>query len=237
MGAQRKSKTGTEKPSGISLAATRLVSSLTLALDHLEVVETVLTEARIIALSKGGGPGLSAALVGHAKKRNYEMAFYMFYTHLNAYFRALLHEMARKRPLDIVNKHPGTLKYHEVIKLGSYEAVCREMVDQVFRRLDDRQIRKLIEKVLEHTGVRPDEGMFNDVIKFIEVRHLMVHNSSIVDAKFARTYGASYKAGGRLQVQLGLARTALTIGQRFCVDVDEKLVSAGFVDPAKETAQ
>lgn len=104
MAVRSEDKTEPAKALGISSAAARLHNALTLALEHLDVVETVLTDARAATLSGSGRAGPSSALIGHAKTRNYEMAFHLLYTHLNAYIRALLHEMARKRPLEIVNK-------------------------------------------------------------------------------------------------------------------------------------
>lgn len=236
MGVRDENGTELAKAAGISLAATRLVSSLTLALEHLNVVEVVLTEARSAALAQGGSTGPSAALIGHAKVRNCEMAFHLLYTHLNAYFRALLHEMARKRPLEIVNKAHGALPYHEIVKLGSYEAVCTRMVDAVFRSLDHPKMRVLIEKTLKHTGVHPDKALFDELAKFLDMRNLIVHNSSTIDVEFAQVHGPSYKVEGRLNVQLGLARKALIVGRQFCIDVDEQLVARGFVHPAGRAA-
>lgn len=122
------------------------------------------------------------------------------------------------------------------MKLGSYEAICTKIVDDVFRSLDHPKMRKLIDKVLKHTEVYPDKALYDDVTKFLDMRNLIVHNSSIIDAEFAQQYGSSYKARGRLNVQLGLARKALIAGRRFCIDIDEKLVSKGFVDPTGRAA-
>src|SRR5215217_2149498 len=110
------------------------------------------------------------------------------------------------RPLDVVSKAQASIRFDEVVRLGSYEAICEHMINQVFRNLEgQRNTRKLLSKVLEKTGVEVDRGVLQDAVMYMDMRHLIVHNSSLIDEAFEQSYGSTLgaKAGRRLKVDLG----------------------------------
>ena len=65
------------------------------------------------------------------------------------------------------------------------------MIDQVFRNLgSQRKTRKLLSKVLEKTGVEVDRGVLQDAMMYMDLRHLIVHNSSLIHEAFEQSYGS-----------------------------------------------
>ena len=139
------------------------------------------------------------------------------------------------RPLGVVGKAQASIRFDEVVRLGSYEATCEHMIDQVFRNSGgQRKTRKLLSKVLEKTGVEVDRGVLQDAMMYMDLRHLIVHNSSLIDEAFEQSYGSPLgaKAGRKLKVDLGAAKKAVGAVEHLCVQVDRGLVAGGYVRAA-----
>ena len=178
-----------------------LTTRLTLTLQHFEIVNTALRQS----LRDNNN-----AIINHAITRNCELTLQLLYTHLNEYLKSILSEMFQKRPLQIVDKAQDTLQFQEILRLGTYEAVCNHMVDRVFRKLqNDRSTRRLIERILARTGANLDCDVLDDAMWYIDIRHLIVHNSGIVDQQFTINYTHKrkyVKEGGKLPINEGMAK-------------------------------
>lgn len=220
----------------LSISFVRLGSKLALTSQHMDIVNKALSE---IAAKKGS----DAALAKHAITRNMELAIQLLYTHLSEYLRSILAEMYAKKPLEIVSKFQGgqaALPFHEIFNLGTYEAVCQRMIDQVFRNLEgQRSTKMLIEKILDRTGAKVDLGQLETAMFYMEIRHLIVHNSSVVDRKFKETYEHKLShavVGSKLPTSIGLAKRATASTRELCRNIDSELVSKGYLDPHLKTA-
>lgn len=202
-------------------------SRLVLTLNHLLIVDKALS---VIAIRKDG----EKSLARHAMKRNNELAIQLLYTHLNEYLRSILSEMYAKKPLEIAGKVSASLQFHEIINLGSFENVSKKIVDQVFRTLESqRSTRALIEKILDRTDVTIDKETFDEAMFYLEIRHLIVHNSSLIDAKFEANYGSRIKyakAGNKIPMSVGMAKKAISSLKRLCHNIDSGLISKCYID-------
>ena len=208
----------------------KLGNRLSLTSQHMDIVNKALSE--ITAKRKP-----DSALARHAITRNTELTIQLLYTHLSEYLRSILAEMYKKKPLEIVGKIQGgqaNLPFHEIVNLGTYEAICQRMIDQVFRTLESqRSIKNLIEKILDRTGVEINPKQLEDAMFYMELRHLIVHNSSMVDCKFNDAYKhklPNANLGSKLPISLGLARQAIKSIFDLCQNVDRGLVSKGYLD-------
>jgi hypothetical protein len=208
----------------ISSSLAKVHSRLSLALQHLDIVDSALTTIR---------NSENQALVNHATTRNCELTLQMLYTHLNFYLKAILSEMFYKKPLQIVDKGQERLQFQEIIRLGTYEAICDHMIDRVFRRLqNERSTRNLIGKILDGTGVAIDDDVLENAMWYIDIRHLIVHNSGVVDQKFEKTYSGKYnyvKIGGKLPINVGIARRGVNAVCTLCESIDRELTSKGYI--------
>ena len=128
---------------------------------HLEVIDASLeVTARILAAK--GSPDLSVAaslglsvkayptlrlpakqsinLINRTRRNNAEYTLIALYTAFGEYCKNLLKELYKTKPLLVVGKAPGSVQYHEIVKLGSFDAVADCMVEQVITIL--RQSRR-----------------------------------------------------------------------------------------------
>jgi len=121
----------------------------------MDVVNTSLSES--ISNKKVDG-----AFARFAMKRNLELLFQQLYTQLNEYLRSILSEMFQKKPIEIVGRfHGASLKFYEIVKLGSYDAVCEHMIEQVFRDLanKNRNTKSLVKQIISKTGGNCSPGV------------------------------------------------------------------------------
>ncbi|MBD2095322.1 hypothetical protein H6F90_09145 [Trichocoleus sp. FACHB-591] len=227
---------------------------------HMDIVDVALVSVEEVAeRSRSTGQSLGEALslpkgyhkriklkannyrqiTNHARARNAELVIQMLYTYFTEYLRSILHEMYDKKPLEIVDKAHSSLKFHEIVQFGSYDAICNYMVDYVFRSLESqRSTQGLLEKILEKTDVKVDSSILQPAIMYMEMRHLYVHNSGVVDVKFERNFGAlvSDKAGRKFNSSIGRSRAAIKAIERLCSEVDKGLTAKGYLTPTSQTA-
>ena len=212
----------------LSRSMMNMKTRMTVTRGHLLLVDQALSEFLKREKAK-------EALARHAMKRNNELAIQLNYTHLSEYLRSILGEMYLHNPLLVVGKASAGLPFHEIVSLGNFDAISSRMVDHVFRTLEaQRSTRALIEKILERTGVELSPQVFNDAVYYLEIRHLIVHNSSLIDVKFEKRYSEKFKyikEGNKLPMSQGLARKALLAIEKLCSTIDSSLIDGGYLKP------
>jgi hypothetical protein len=211
----------------ISPPLKRLKERLILALQHLNTVDNALTAAR---------HKHNTAAINYAITQNYASVIQGLYGQLNDYLKGVLSEMFRVRPLQVVGKAQEALQFPEIVRLGSYEAICDHMIDAVFRKLESsshRSMQKLIETILSRTTVSIERSVLDDAMFYIEIRHLLVHNSGLIDAKFVLNYSSRFtqikEVNNKLPLNKGLAREGIRALQKLCQNIDQELWRAGLI--------
>ena len=177
------------------------------------------------------------------KKNNHEYALHVMYTYFGEYFRNILKDIYRTNPLLVVNKAPGSLAYHEIAKLGSYDTIADFMVNQVFKKLEgEKSTRKLLDKVLANTGVSVPDDVFDNALMYLEIRHLLVHQMGHCDQSFYEKYHEIFPGnlhiGGKFPISIGFVRKGLNEVTKFLTEIDAQLVSKGMlIASSKKRAQ
>jgi hypothetical protein len=146
--------------------------------------------------------------------------------------RNILGEMYSSNPLLVVGKAPGTLQFQELVRLGSFEAISQNMVDAVFRKLEnERSTVKLLEKTLSHTEVHLDPAQQEEAILYLEFRHLIIHNQGRADSSFASRFGGrtGIREGERLPLQARTVQAAVRSVETLVRDIDTQLLAGSFV--------
>jgi hypothetical protein len=147
--------------------------------------------------------------------------------------RSILGEMFDGSPLVVAGKAPGTLQFQEIIRLGSFDAVKEKIVDAVFRKIEsERSTIKLLEKIIDHTGVHPDPTIQSTALMYLEMRHLFIHNHGKADAAFVAKYGASINVsqeGQSLPTRSRIAEAAVKAVVALVRDIDTQLIAVGCV--------
>lgn len=197
--------------------------------------------AQILSLSPKQYPALKAkakqpsAIFNRVRCNNYEFALRRIYTHFGEYCRNILRELYEKNPLLVVGKAPGSsLQYHEIVKLGDYDRIADYMVDQVFKHLEsDRNTVKTIKKLIAGTSVTIADPVFDEALGFFEVRHLIVHQSGLVDRHFCDRYPdflrVPTKAGSKLPLSIGFTMRGIKAVAALIESIDSQLLPNNLV--------
>lgn len=172
-----------------------------------------------------------ARVFNFSRSRNIEHALISLYRYFSEYMHGILAEIYATNPLVVVGKAPGSLQYPDIVKLGNYQAVADKMVSNVFRKLEDeRSTVKLLDKILDHTGVNPDPNQKDVALMYLEMRHLFVHNHGKADEGFVARYGATTKltVGQKLPTKFKAARDGIHAVDTLLRDIDTQLIATGF---------
>jgi hypothetical protein len=168
-----------------------------------------------------------------SKSLNFEHAAITLYRYFGEYLRGVLEEMYTNDPLAVVGKVQGnSLQFHELVALGSYDAITKKMIDTTFRRLEDeRSTTKLFDRILGHTKIAVIQGKKDAALKHLEMRHLFIHNNGKCDALFEKNYGAHFrlKDGDDLPTNYKTTRAAITSVVALLKDVDHLLILGNFI--------
>ena len=172
-------------------------------------------------------------IINHSRARNSEYALITLYGYFTEYLQNILSEIYKTKPLDVVGKAPkeNTISYADIVKLGSYKAISEHIVEKIFRQLEnERSTKELLDKILNKT-VSVDETIKTNALKYLDMRHLFVHNSGIIDQLFLSKYGKdiSLKVGDKLPTTYENARMAIEAVGLLCQTFDQDLINKGFV--------
>jgi hypothetical protein len=176
----------------------------------------------------------STNLINRTRRNNAEYALIALYTAFGEYCRNLLKELYKTKPFLVVGKAPGSVQYHEIVKLGSYDAIADYMVEQVFKKLEGlRSTTKQLTAVLDGTGVTLSDTVIHKAMMFFEIRHLLVHRSGRIDQSFLDQYasdvGTPLKLKGRLPITVGFALKGIRSVNELLEEMDSQLIMGGLL--------
>lgn len=178
----------------------------------------------------------SARVFNFSKSQSFEHSLIALYRYFGEYLRSILEEMYGKDPLTVVGKVTGTsLQFHELVTLGSYEAIVTKMVDTTFRRLEDeRSTTKLLDKIIGHTKVALDSNIREEALRYLELRHLFIHNNGNCDAIYERNHGQHLKVkdGDCLPTDFKTTSAAIRAVMKLVKAIDHELLQGSFI-PAR----
>ena len=68
---------------------------------------------------------------------------------------------------------------------------------------------------------------------YLEIRHIIVHNASIIDKKFEENYSHKLKyikAGNKLPISFGMAKDGIKAVTQLCINIDKELIAGGYIN-------
>lgn len=134
-----------------------------------------------------------------SKTLHFEHTIIAMYRYFTEYLRDVLSLMRNVNPLPILSKVEKEYSFreiHNIVNKGGVSAeiaiknLNEKMLDEIFRSFEnERSTISLLNKVLKHTKV-DEEISFprGEVLPFLEMRHLFIHNSGRYDEQFVRKY-------------------------------------------------
>ncbi len=169
-------------------------------------------------------------IINYSRSMNVEFAIIAIYRHFSEYLLSILAEMYHKKPMLVISKAGETLSvtYPNIVNAGSYENLVDEMVNKVFRRLEEmKSMPKMLDKILKGTEVSLTNTIKRDAMIYLEMRHLIIHNNSLCDHKYEKEYGVEtcLKKGHKLVRKIETANKAIEAVSRLVEQIDEQLLA------------
>lgn len=184
----------------------------------------------------------------HTQKKNVEFAINKLFTFFTDYMKNITKEMYTKKPFFIIQKAVVNKKdedkenlqmtFAEILRLGSREHIHEEMVNRVFRSIEElRSTTKLLDRILNDTKINISKDMKRDALMYLEMRHLFIHNNGKADNKFATTYGKYFnpevKANNLLPRKFETFNKALDKISKLVIHIDLELIRTEFLEERK----
>lgn len=171
-----------------------------------------------------------------ARRQLNEQGFIELHCLFSNYIANIIAEIAHGEPKRLVgilgNKDTRTIKFAEIIHLGSYEAVINEMAKRVFRILENlRSTSDMMKKLIKITGITIDKALLEEALIYVEVRHLIIHNDSFVDDPFIlNDKNKSVPLNGKkLALTYTSTNKATNTIYKLCKKIDEELIKKGLI--------
>ncbi|PHR66987.1 hypothetical protein [Alcanivorax sp.] len=171
-------------------------------------------------------------ILSHSKSCTHQYTIIILHTHFSEYVKGLLSEIYHHDPLRVVGSHGGNIPYKKIVELGDIEAINREMIESVFRKLENqRSTQKLLDEILSKGNASVDEAVKKTAMAHLEMRHLFIHASGIADGEFVSKYGDIVPAisGEKLPLGYPLVESAIDSVRELCKQVDASMLSGGYV--------
>ena len=129
----------------------------------------------------------------------------------------------------VAGKFGGALTYVEITKLGTMEKIEQEIVDTVFRKLEnERSTKKLITGVLKGTNVTLAQERLDELLMYMELRHILVHRAGKLDQRFIEKYEAPskliLKVDRKMPMTIGFVRRGLAIAEEVAESIDSQVM-------------
>lgn len=183
-------------------------------------------------------------IIRHSQKKNIEFAILRLFNLFTNYLQGITAEMFYKNPMLVVgkaivnktgeDKHNVFMPYAEIVRLGSYESIQEKMIATIFRSFEEQKsTTKLLDKILENTKASIPTTVTDEALKYLEMRHLFVHNQGKADHKYSQKYGAKFnpklKERSELPAKFETFANALKAVTKLVTTIDSQLIANGMV--------
>lgn len=185
-------------------------------------------------------------VVTETKAQQMEMIICRLYSLFTDFLKSIVKELYAQHPKETIgalcNKHEGRdVSYYKIIELGDYEKLSTFMIENVFRDLskDKQGTKELLDKILKCAKISIPNKERDGALQYLEVRHLIIHNSSIVDNIYANAYGKKFakqlKTGDAVPNNYTFTKAAIAKTYRLCDIIDRELIQAKLINPIQST--
>ncbi|WP_088656300.1 hypothetical protein [Geofilum rhodophaeum] len=190
----------------------------------------------------------SKAIFNNIKKKNIEFGIIQSYNAFSSYLKNVLSEMLAHKPHLVISKavvtkngeakENFTFTFADIIKAGDYNVIQQNIVDRIFRRLEDEQSTiTLLEKIIDGTKVNISNQLKNESLAYLELRHLFIHSSGILDSKYINKYGKilspTLKPGQRIPQTYYTFQNCIQKTLSICKEIDSQLIKEDIIPERK----
>lgn len=170
----------------------------------------------------------SNAIVSFSRATNVEHAIIFLFRSFDEYLRNIIRYVFECNPYKVIGLAATgkSVTFPELVKLGNFDAISNKIVRDVYRDLEnERSTLKLIKKITNRLGLEMPTEIRDRALSYLEMRHLIVHNDSKVDAAFASKYGAEFQVseGSKLPRKFSTVTSAKIEIKKLAEVIDQEI--------------
>lgn len=167
-----------------------------------------------------------------------EQAIIELYRLFTDYISNIIAEIFKKDPNKLLgaltNKDEKSLYFHDIIRLGNYDAILEEMTKKIYRQFENtRSTPKLLDKIISITKINIPNEIKEEALLYLEIRHLIIHNYTKADSKFTKMNNANKvtinTSNNKISMNYQLANNATIAVFKLCKTIDDELITKNII--------
>ena len=173
-----------------------------------------------------------------SRNKLHEQAIIEVYSEFSNYVADIITEIERKQPkrfLSILSENSEKgIKYHDVIRIGSYNALIEEIARRVFRTLENKRCTKdLLSTFIKNTKISVNSNILDKALAFLEIRHLIIHNNTKADDKFRSLPRHDIvninRSNQKITLNFKVSNEAINAIFRLCKSIDDEVITKNLI--------
>ena len=93
------------------------------------------------------------------------------------------------KPELIIPNNEMKMTYREILKKNSFDSLIEHITRDTFREIENkRDTSYILEEIPRRLRIEIPKKILSDVLPYLEIRHLLVHNDGKIDSRFKSKY-------------------------------------------------
>lgn len=131
-------------------------------------------------------------IINHLENTIYSSFVKDVYEEVMLYFKTIMQYVIERggiKPEIILAGDKMEITYKDVLKKGSWNKIIEHIAKNLVRKVEKRKDTSyILNEIPKRLGIEVSKDKINEVMPFLEVRHLLVHNDGKMDDKFKSSY-------------------------------------------------
>ena len=172
-----------------------------------------------------------------ARIKVHEQAVVDLYSYYMVYLFNLIKELMTIDPITLIREIAPNQDYkmsYEDILSHSRNELIEIMSKVVLKKLEGiRDTKKVLQKIIKFTGITLSEKIMEEALVYLNIRHLIIHNSSKADDAFMQMNNGfvQIKNKNKLVINYELSSKAIQTVFSLCSEIDNKLLEKKLLNP------
>lgn len=158
------------------------------------------------------------------------------YEEVTLYLRSIVMEAyqnATVEPERIIGEHKVNMSAVDILNGISDGTLAQKVIDSMFQSLEnERSTLSLIKKICKKLGISVSDGLIDNAVYYLEIRHKLVHTDGYADEDFQKTHTTlKYTGGGYID----LTYSTLVSAKKALFDlvnaIDEDAINKNIINP------
>lgn len=148
-------------------------------------------------------------IINHLENTIYASFVKDVYEEVMLYFRAIIQyviECGVIKPEVIMAADKMEITYKDVLKKGSWNKIIEFIAKNLVRKIEKRKdTSRILTEIPKRIGIEIPKDKIDEVLPFLEVRHLLVHNDGKRDDNFKSKYPDMFVSKQRDKINIDFA--------------------------------